>query len=45
MAAWMEGEPGGEWTHVYFMTECLLWSPEMTTTLLIGDIQIQNKKF
>ena len=31
-------------THVC-MTESLCWSPETITTLLIGFIPIQNKKF
>ena len=43
VAAWMEGEFGGEWMHVY-VAEFLPCSPETVTTLLIGYTLIQNKK-
>ena len=44
LAAWMEGEFGGEWLYV-----CIWLSPfavhlELFTTLLIGYTSIQNKK-
>ena len=41
VASWMGGEFGGEWIHI-----CVWVSPfDVTfTTLLIGYIQIQNKK-
>ena len=45
MAAWMEGELGREWVHVYCMAESLLWSPEAITTLLIGYTQYKIKSF
>ena len=45
VAAWMEGELGGERIHVCCMAECLLWSPETITTLLIGDTQHKIKSF
>ena len=32
MAAWMGGEFGGEWTHLY-MAECFCCSSKMITTL------------
>ena len=35
VAAWMGGEFGGEWIHVY-MAESLCPAPETITTLLIG---------
>ena len=41
----MGGGFGGEWMHVYGMSEFLCCSPETTTTLLIGYTPIQNKKF
>ena len=34
-AAWMGGEFGGEWIHVY-VAESLCCAPETITTLLIG---------
>ena len=40
LAAWMEGEFGGEWIHVHVG----LSPPETITTLLIGYTPIQNKK-
>ena len=40
----MEGEFGGEWIHVC-MAESLCCPPESITTLIIGHIPIQNKKF
>ena len=42
--AWMGGEAGGEWKHVC-MAESLRCPPETITTLLIGYIPKQNKKF
>ena len=40
VAAWIGGEFGGEWIHVY------VWlSPSETITLLIDYPPIQNKKF
>ena len=42
--AWMRGEAGGEWKHVC-MAESLWCPPETITTLLIGYIPKQNKKF
>ena len=40
VAAWMEGEFGGEWIHVHVG----LSPPETITTLLISYTPIQNKK-
>ena len=40
-AAWMGGEFGGEWVHIW-MAESLRCSPETTTTLLIGYTPIQG---
>ena len=47
MAAWMAGEIGGEWIHVYIrlIRVCLCFSPETITTLLISYTLIQNRKF
>ena len=39
------GEFGGEWIHVYGMTESLCCPPETITTLLIGYTWVQNSKF
>ena len=37
MAAWLGGELGGEWIHIYkCMAESLCCTPETITTLLIG---------
>ena len=51
VAAWVGGEFGGEWIHVYVhlspfacMAESLLCSPETITTLLIGYTPIQDRK-
>ena len=44
LAAWMGGEFGGEWIHVYVWLS-LCCSPETLTTLLIGYMPIQNEKF
>ena len=43
MAAWMGGEFGEEWIHVY-MAESLQRSSETITTLLIIYTPIQNEK-
>ena len=43
VAAWMGGEFGGEWIHVYVcMDESLCCPPETITTLLISYTPIQN---
>ena len=42
VAAWMEGEFGGEWTHVYVWLNPFAVHLKLTT-LLIGDTPIQNK--
>ena len=43
VAAWMGGEFGGEWIHVYVcMAESLCCPPETITTLLISYTPIQN---
>ena len=44
VAAWMGGEFGGEWIHVYVWLSSFTISPETITTLLIGYTPIQNKK-
>ena len=44
VAAWVGGEFGGEWEHVY-MAESLRCPLETITTLLSGYTPIQNKKF
>ena len=44
MAAWMGGESGGEWKHVY-ITESLRCLPETITTLLILYTPTKNKFF
>ena len=36
VVAWMGGEFGGEWIHLYVMAESLRCSPETNTTLLIS---------
>ena len=43
VAAWMGGDFGGEWIHVY-VAESLPCSPETVTTLLIGCTPIYSKK-
>ena len=44
-AAWMGGEFGGEWIHVYvWLSESLCCSPETITALLIGYTPIKNLK-
>ena len=50
VAAWMGGEFGGEWIHVYvwlslFAVHHNLGSPETITTLLISYTLIQNENF
>ena len=42
MAAWMGGDFGEEWIHVWLSLCC---SPETITTLLISYTPIQNTKF
>ena len=44
VAARMRGEFGGEWIHVC-VAEPLCCPPETMTTLLIGYVPMQNKKF
>ena len=47
MAAWIGGELGGEWLHVYVWLSPFavhLKPPKTITTLLIGYTTIQNKK-
>ena len=45
VAAWMGGEFGGEWIHVYiWLSESLHCLPETITILLISYTPIQNKK-
>ena len=47
MAAWIGGELGGEWLHVYVWLSPFavhLKLPQTITTLLIGYTTIQNKK-
>ena len=45
MAAWIGGEFGAEWIHVYvWLSPFVIISPEIITTLLIGYTPIQNKK-
>ena len=44
VAAWMGGEFGGDWIHLYvWLSESLQCSTETLTTLLIGYTPIQNK--
>ena len=46
VAAWMGGEFGGEWVHVYvWLAYTLHRSPETITTLLTGYTPVQNKIF
>ena len=45
MAAWLGGEFGGEWMHVYPSLSPFSCSPEIITTLLIHYLSVQNKKF
>ena len=45
VAAWIGGEFGAEWIHVYvWLSPFVIISPEIITTLLIGYTPIQNKK-
>ena len=46
LLAWMGGEFGEEWIHVYIYIAELVWCvPETITMLLIGYTPIQKKKF
>ena len=45
LAAWMEKEVWGRTDTCICMTECLHYSPEIITVLLIGYALIQNKMF
>ena len=40
VAAWMGGEFGGEWIHVYVRQSPLSYTPETITTLLISYIPV-----
>jgi len=44
VAAWLGGEFGGEWIHVYVWLSPFSVPPEVFTTLLTGYISKQNKK-
>ena len=46
VAAWMGGEFGGEWIHVYvWLSPLAVYLNYKITTLLISYTPIQNKKF
>ena len=46
VAAWMGGDFGGEWIHVYmYGSESLCCSPETITTLLINILPYKMKSF
>ena len=44
VAAWMGGEIGGEWMHVYVCLSPFAVHLKLSQHLLIGYISIQNKK-